>query len=133
MREQEFVVTLTYFFEQYFEWWQSAATRYLNLYEQNPFLLRGFGTYMERYLEFKKMADRLMEETWRNLRLPTMEDITRLHERLNLLESRLVDLQEENQPQEMATLVESVKSLNQALGNRGKRGATSSQVGRELK
>ncbi len=71
---------------------------------------------MERYLEFKKMVDRMMEETWRNLRLPTVEDITRVHERLNLLESRLVALQEESQAQEVATLLENLKSLNQALG-----------------
>lgn len=72
---------------------------------------------MERYLEFKKMVDRMMEETWRTLRLPTLEDITRVHERLNLLESRLVALQEENQAQEVATLLENLKSLNKALGN----------------
>ncbi len=72
---------------------------------------------MERYLEFKKTVDRVMEETWRNLRLPTLEDITRVHERLNLLESRLVALQEENQAQEVATLLENLRSLNQALGN----------------
>ncbi len=70
---------------------------------------------MERYLEFKKAADRLMEETWRSLRLPTTEDITRVHERLNLLESRLVALQEGNQTQEVATLLENLKSLNKAL------------------
>ncbi len=62
------------------------------------------------------MVDRMMEETWRNLRLPTVEDITRVHERLNLLESRLVALQEESQAQEVATLLENLKSLNQALG-----------------
>ncbi len=62
------------------------------------------------------MADRVMEEAWRNLGLPTAEDITRVHERLNLLESRLVALQEESQAQEVATLLENLKSLNQALG-----------------
>lgn len=111
-------MTLTYFFEEYFQWWQSAATRYLNLYQQHPLFLRGIGVYMERYLEFKKMADRVMEETWRNLRLPTLEDITRVHERLNLLESRLVALQEENQAQEMATLLENLRSINKALGDK---------------
>lgn len=59
-----------------------------------------------------------MEETWRNLRLPTLEDITRVHERLNLLESRLVALQEENQAQEMATLLENLRSINKALGDK---------------
>ncbi len=111
-------MTPTYFFEQYFQWWQSAATRYLNLFQQNPLLLRDLGTYMERYLEFKKMMDRVTEETWRNLRLPTLEDITRLHERLSLIESRLVALREEHQAQEMATSLESLKSLNKVLGDK---------------
>ncbi len=84
---------------------------------------------MERYLEFKKMADRLLEETWRNLRLPTLEDITRVHERLNLLESRLVALQEENQAQEVATLLEDLKSLNKALGNIKKEVAETGESG----
>jgi hypothetical protein len=113
-------VTPTYFFEQYFQWWQSAATRYLNLYQQNPFFLQGLGTHMERYLEIKKLADRMMEETWRNLRLPTLDDMTRLHERLNLLESKLVALQEENQTEEVATHPENLKSLDKSFANRRK-------------
>ncbi len=110
-------MVLTEPFGQYFQWWQSAATRYLDLYQQQPFFLRSVGVYMERYLEFKKAVDRVMEETWRNFRFPTVEDITRVHERLNFLESRLVALQEVNQAQEVAALLENLKSLNRALGD----------------
>ncbi len=122
-------MALTELFDQYFQWWQSATTRYLNLYQQHPFFLRNVGISMERYLEFKKMVDRVMEETWRNLRLPTAEDITRVHERLNLLESRLVALQEESQAQEVATLLENLKSLNQALGKMKQQAAEVHQSG----
>ncbi len=85
---------------------------------------------MERYLEFKKMADRMMEETWRTLRLPTVEDMTRVHERLNFLESRLIALQEENRAEEVATLLENLKSLNKALGEIKKEIAEDRESGR---
>ncbi len=85
---------------------------------------------MERYLEFKKMADRVMEETWRTLRLPTVEDMTRVHERLNFLESRLIALQEENRAEEVATLLENLKSLNKALGEIKKEIAEDRESGR---
>lgn len=91
--------------DQYFQWWQSAATRYMDLVKQEPFLLRGFGFSLERSLEFKKALDMMMDEMWRNFRLPPLEEITRLHERLNYLETRLVDLQEQDRTQELADLL----------------------------
>lgn len=88
---------------------------------------------MERYLELKKMVDRVMEETWRHLRLPTLEDMTRLHERLNLIESKLVALQEENQPEETATHPEKLESPDKDLVNRSKRGTQSRKSGGRMK
>lgn len=126
-------MTPTYFFEQYFQWWQSAANRYLNLFQRNPFFLQGLGNNMERYLELKKMVDRVMEETWRHLRLPTLEDMTRLHERLNLIESKLVALQEESQPEETAIHAEKLKSPDKPLVNRSKRGTQSRKSGGRMK
>jgi DNA repair exonuclease SbcCD ATPase subunit len=95
------MMTWTDLSDQYFHWWQAATTRYLELFKQEPVFLRGFGFTMERSLEFKKLMDQMMDEAWRNLRLPSLEEITRLQERLNLLESRLVALQERDLSQEV--------------------------------
>jgi len=92
--------------DQYFQWWQAATTRYLELFKQEPVFLRGFGFTMERSLQFKKLTDQMMDEVWRNLRLPPLEEITRLQERLNFLESRLVALQERDWSEEVRAKLE---------------------------
>lgn len=100
------MMTWTELSDQYFQWWQAAATRYLELFKQEPFLLQGFGITLERSLEFKKLMDQVIDEVWRNLRLPSLEEITRLQERLTWLESRLVALQERDWSQEVRALLE---------------------------
>ncbi len=100
------MMTWTELSDQYFQWWQTAATRYLEFFKQEPVFLRGFGFTMERSLEFKRLMDQMMDEVWRNLRLPSLEEITRLQERLNLLESRLVALQERDWSQEVRAILE---------------------------
>lgn len=89
--------------DRYFQWWQSSVTRYLDMFKQEPFFLRGLGLSLERSLEFKKFADQMMDEMWYNFRLPSREDVTRLGERINLLESRLVQLQERDWAEEVVT------------------------------
>jgi DNA repair exonuclease SbcCD ATPase subunit len=123
------MMTLTVLSDQYFQWWQAATTRYLDLFKQEPVFLRGFGLTMERSLEFKKLMDQMMDEAWRNLRLPSLEEITRLQERLNLLESRLVALQERDWSQEVWASLEKrelatrkdLKPLEKALTDINKR------------
>lgn len=82
-------------FNQYIRWWQHALSQYFEVFLHQPSVLKGFGLLMERYLETKKIGDRMMEELWRNSRLPPAEEITRIHERLNLLEARWASLHEE--------------------------------------
>jgi hypothetical protein len=56
-------------FDEYVQWWQNAAARYLETFTIQPFLMRSLGMTMERYLETKRYVDRGMEEMWRSLRL----------------------------------------------------------------
>ena len=116
----------TEFSDEYFQWWQSAANRYMEVFKQGPFPLQGMGIPLERSLEIKKMADQLMEEMWRNFGLPPLAEITRLHERLNFLESRLVELQERDWAQEVSAGIlekrdlaarEDLKPLKKALAD----------------
>jgi hypothetical protein len=81
--------------DRYFQWWHLTAARYLDTYRQHPLFLKSWGSFLEPSLQFKKMADQAVDEMWRQFRLPGREDITRLQERLNFLESRLAELQEQ--------------------------------------
>jgi chromosome segregation ATPase len=120
------MLTWTEFSDRYFQWWQTASSRYLEIFTQEPFLLRGMGFSMERSLEFKKVWDQAIEETWRNFRLPPLEEIIRLQERINHLETRLVDLHERDWGQEVTTAIletgglaakEDLKALKKTLAN----------------
>lgn len=101
--------------DQFFDWWQSLAARYLKAVQEQPFFFRATGMWLERSLEAKKTADRLMEEMWRNMGLPPLEEVIRLHDRINQLESRFV-WQYWNAGKEIVPLMEELKGLNRALG-----------------
>ncbi len=90
-------MNLTALFDEYFSWWQSAAAQYLRLFQNTPFFFQGMKQTLGRYLEAKKAADRILDETWRNLRLPSMEEVIRIHERLNHLESLLAHRKESDE------------------------------------
>lgn len=129
------MMTLTELSDQYFQWWQSAASRYVEMFKREPFFLQGMGLFAERSLEFKKLVDQVVDEMWRNFRLPSLEEITRLHERLNLLESHLVTLQERDWAQEVTTVLEKrnlvarddLKPLKKALADVEKQVADASK------
>ncbi len=104
----------TKLFDQYFQWWQNSATRYLEMFTYDPFVAKGLAHIMERYLEAKKIWDRMLEEMWRNLGIPPLEEVIRIHERLNLIESRCVGLEEHDESRETAIL-EDLKALKEAL------------------
>ncbi len=80
-------MTFTDLFDQYFEWWQGAAVRYLKVLQHHPFFFKGVEQTLIGYLDAKRAADRVLEETWRQLHLPPLEEVIRIHERLNRLES----------------------------------------------
>jgi chromosome segregation ATPase len=110
------MMTFTDLSDQYFQWWQSAATRYLEMFKQQPFFLQGLGFSLERSLEFKKMMEQVADEMWRNFRLPSLEEITRLGEKLNLLESQLVALKERDWA-ELDQLREVVTRIEAKMGS----------------
>jgi hypothetical protein len=80
--------------DQYFQWWQDAAGRYLDWFKEQPVVLKAWGGFLDQSLQMKQITDQVIDEFWRAVRLTSREDVIRLHERLNLLESHLVGLQE---------------------------------------
>jgi DNA repair exonuclease SbcCD ATPase subunit len=80
--------------DQYFQWWQDAAGRYVDWIKEQPVVLKAWGGFLDQSLQMKKITDQVIDELWRAVRLTSREDVIRLHERLNLLESHLVELKE---------------------------------------
>lgn len=131
------MMTLMEASDRYFQWWQAAATRYLEVFKEQPLFLKGSGEFLEQSLQFKKMADQAMDEMLHQFRLPSREDVTRLHERLNLMESRLVEIQERDWAKEVATGIlqqgnvisrDDLKPLQKALKEMEKRMAGASEL-----
>jgi hypothetical protein len=96
-------------FDQYFQWWQTAASRYLEFVQRQPQFLQAAGLSMEQSLRSKQTMDRLLDEMWRNLRLPPLEEVVRLHERLNFFESRLVAIEEKTRNRNQTVEAEEVQ------------------------
>ena len=88
------MITWTELSDQYFQWWQDAAGSYVDWFKNEPVLLKGWGGFLDQSLQTKKITDQFVDEFWRAVRLASREEVTRLHERLNVLESHLVELQE---------------------------------------
>jgi hypothetical protein len=84
-------MNVTNIFEENFNWWLSATARYLQVIRDRPFFFKGMEKTLELYLDAKARSDRMLDEMWRNLRFPPLEEIVRVHERLNYLESLLLE------------------------------------------
>jgi len=87
--------------DQYFQWWQDAASSYVDWFKDQPVLLKAWGAFLDQSLQMKRITDQALDEFWRAVRLACREEITRLHERLNVLESHLVELKERDWAEEV--------------------------------
>ncbi len=83
----------TELFDVWFQFWYDTSTRYVELMKVQPPFLQGVGWSLRRYLEGKKAIDTVMDEMWRALRVPSIEELTRVHQRISLLETRLLALE----------------------------------------
>jgi hypothetical protein len=84
--------------DQVFDWWLGVTEEYLDLIKRYPFFLKWMEISLQQHLAAKRRADLILERMWRQLGLPPMQEITRLHERLTLLEKKLSSLREEDLP-----------------------------------
>jgi hypothetical protein len=123
--------------DQYFGWWQDAASSYVDLFKDQPVLLRAWGGFLDQSLQIKKITDQVFDEFWRSVRLPSWEEIIRLHERLNVLESHLVELKERDWTEEVDKRIagkvvspDDLKPLRKTLDGVEKLMAEAAAVGR---
>ena len=75
--------------------WESATARYLEQVMSNPAVLEPAGAMLTAAMKTKTATDRAIASWWAALGLPTRRDQERALHKLNQLESRLYDLEEQ--------------------------------------
>jgi hypothetical protein len=78
-----------------FDVWEKATAEYLESVLKNPVVLGPAGALLTSTMKTKAAADRAAAAWWGQLGLPTKRDQERALHKLNQLESRLLDLEEE--------------------------------------
>jgi hypothetical protein len=77
--------------------WESSTSQYMDKLLQNPGVLGPAGAMLTAAMKTKAAADRALDAWWAAWGLPTRRDQERALHKLNQLESRLMDLEEQLQ------------------------------------
>ena len=75
--------------------WETATATYLEQVMANPSVLGPAGIMLTAAMKTKAATDRAMHGWWAGLGLPTRRDQERSLHKLNQLESRIADLEEQ--------------------------------------
>ena len=78
-----------------FDVWEQATARYLDTVLRSPSVLQPSGTMLTAMMKTKAATNKASAAWWGAMGLPTKQDQERSLHKLNQLESRLLDLEEE--------------------------------------
>lgn len=78
-----------------FDAWERATSRYLDTVLRSPSVLQPSGAMLTAMMKTKAATDKATAAWWGAWGLPTKHDQERSLHKLNQLESRLLDLEEE--------------------------------------
>ena len=78
-----------------FEAWEKTTAEYLKVVLKNPAVLGPAGSLLTAAMKTKAASDRAVASWWGAIGLPTKRDQERALHKLNTLESRLMDLEEQ--------------------------------------
>lgn len=78
-----------------FDRWESTTAEYLDKALQNTSFLSSSGTLLKAVLNAKSTANRVVDGGWTRLGLTSRNEQDRALHRINELESRLLDMEEE--------------------------------------
>ena len=81
--------------KQGFNAWEQATSQYMEKVLQNPAVLGPAGAMLTAAMKTKAAADKVMSGLWSTIGLPTRRDQERSLHKLNQLESRIFDLEEQ--------------------------------------
>jgi hypothetical protein len=88
-------MTMWDLWKQGFDVWEQATAQFMEKVLSNPGVLGPAGTLLTAAMKTKAATDRAMSQWWAALGLPTRRDQERALHKLNQLESRLYDLEEQ--------------------------------------
>ena len=75
--------------------WETTTAQYMEKVMSNPSVLSTSGAMLTAVMKTKAAADKAMSAWWSTVGLPTRRDQERSLHKLNQLESRLYDLEEQ--------------------------------------
>ena len=78
-----------------FATWETTTAQYMEKVMSNPAVLGTSATMLTAVMKTKAATDKVMSTLWSTLGLPTRRDQERSLHKLNQLESRLYDLEEQ--------------------------------------
>jgi hypothetical protein len=81
--------------KQGFAAWEAATAQYMEKVLQNPAVLGPAGAMLTAAMKTKAATDKMVADWWSVMGLPTRRDQERALHKLNQLESRLYDLEEQ--------------------------------------
>jgi hypothetical protein len=81
--------------KQGFTAWEQATSQYMEKLFANPDVLKPAGAMLTAAMKTKIATDRALDAWWSMWGLPTRRDQERTLHKLNQLESRLMDLEEQ--------------------------------------
>ncbi len=89
--------------KQGFNAWEQATTQYFEKVLSNPNVLGPAGSMLTLTMKTKAATDRMMSAWWSAIGLPNRRDQERSLHKLNQLESRIYDLEEQLATERAAT------------------------------
>lgn len=78
-----------------FDKWENTTAQFLEPWLRSPAVLEPAGSALSATMKLKAMTDKAMAAWWSGVGLPTKRDQERALHKLNQLESRLLDLEEQ--------------------------------------
>lgn len=81
-------------YKKFYETWEKSTSEALEKYINSPIFALNIGKAVERSSELKKYFDEVVEKSLKNLRLPSKNDIDRIHNAINSIEAKINDLSE---------------------------------------
>lgn len=80
--------------------WENATSQYMESWLQSPFVLGPSGTMLTAVMKAKAAQDKAMAQAWGRFGVATRRDQERTLHALNMIQSRLMDLEERLQDME---------------------------------
>jgi len=82
------------YYKKFYETWEKSTSEALEKYINNPLFALNIGKTIEKSSELKKYFDEVIEKSLKNVRLPSKNDIDRIHNAINSIEAKINDLSE---------------------------------------